>query len=375
VKIKLKENIQIEADENTLEAIVRKCTYQNPKYSEAERMGRSVRTIDPLIHLSNETENGLSVPIGMLNKLLKQYPNAQVTDHRQTVKALIPFKGDLRPYQRQFVDDAVDAQSGAMLAATGAGKTIAAIALASHLKQRTLVLVKSKDLAIQWHDQIKHFTGCNAGLVGNGKNIEGEQFTVGLIQTLSKLDMSKLNYGLVIADECHNLPANQAFKVVNGINCKYKYGLTATLQRRDNMEFMIRAAIGEIAAEVKQEQLENKVLPVKIRFIEHDFYERVTFVSWSDYINIIAYDETRNEMIIEEVVMSCYKKPTIILCSTVKHCEILTELADYESLNPLLIHGQLPAKVRQNHINKAHNSSLIIGTSQLLSEGCVYWRW
>jgi len=371
MKIKLKENIEIEAEDSVIKVIQKSCTHKNPKYDEALRLGYSVRKIDRYIQLSNQIESGLNIPIGLLADLLIQYPNAEVIDQRQTVKTHIPFTGTLRPYQQLFIDQAIEIESGVMVAATGAGKTVSGIALASKLKQRTLILVKSKDLAEQWRGAIKQFTGLESGLIGGGKNTEGEQFTIGLTQTLFKRDLSQLDYGLVIADECHNAPASQFYKVINSLNSRYKFGLSATPQRRDNLEFMIFSALGAICSEIKVDQLQGKVLPVEVNVIEHDFYEPMLFDSWNNYIEVISHDESRNRLIIDEAEMYCCinLQPTIILCSTVNHCELLSELADYEGLEPLLIHGQLSSKVRAERMRRAPESNLIIGTSQLLSEG------
>lgn len=239
--------------------------------------------------------------------------------------------------------------------------------MASRLKQRTLILVKSKDLAKQWVEAIKQFTGLDAGLIGGGKQSEGEQFTLGLTQTLSKRELSPLHYGLVIADECHNLPANQAYTVMNGLNAKYKYGLSATPQRRDNLEFMIAGAIGPICSEINQDQLQGKVLPVHITTVEAPFNSEVE--SWTEFLNVLVDDEQRNKMIVDRATKSSKKVATIILCSQVRQCELLGVMCTENGVSPLVIHGQLPAKARAERMEKAQEAQLIIGTLSLLSEG------
>jgi superfamily II DNA or RNA helicase len=304
--------------------------------------------------------------MGILDYLLQTF-NPEVLDERYTATVNIPFSGTLRPYQETFVDKAINAEGGQMVAATGSGKTVSAIALASRLKQRTLILVKSKDLASQWHEAIKQFTGCTAGLVGGGKNIEGDEFTVALTQTLSKRDMAQLHYGLVIADECHNLPASQAFTVMNGINAKYKYGLSATPQRRDNMEFMIAGAIGDICSQIDQGQLQGKVLPVHVSTIEMPFNAEVE--SWNEFINVLVDDEQRNQLIVDRAIKASATMGTIILCAQVRHTELLGAMCNEWGVFPLVLHGQLSTKVRAERMAKASEAQLIIGTLSLLSEG------
>ncbi|MEQ1635437.1 MAG: DEAD/DEAH box helicase [Methylococcales bacterium] len=346
--------------------ITHQFTSINPAFQEALKFGRSVRNIDRTLKLFTEIEAGLVLPIGALAWLLQTF-RPDVTDLRATVPAFINFNGELRLYQERFIKLAMQHSNGVMVAATGAGKTVSAIAMAAQLQQRTLILVKSKDLAGQWVEAIKQFTGLDAGLIGGGKSIEGGQFTIGLVQSLVKRDLTQLNYGLVIADECHNTPAMQAYGVLNGINARYKFGLSATIQRRDKLEFMMYAALGSVVSEVEASELEGKVLPVQVKTLQLSFNGQPE--SWNAFLAALANDEARNRMIVDTALKSSQKMGTIILCAHVGHCEILGVMARESGLNALVLHGQLSSKVRAERMAIASESPLIIGTLSLLSEG------
>ena len=170
MKITLKNQITISGSPEEIRRVKDQFTFANPKYAEALKFSRSVRAIDRNIELYKQINNNLIVPSGTLNYLLQTF-NPEVIDQRNTVDVLIPFIGSLRPYQERFINIAINAKGGVMVAATGAGKTVSGIAMASRLQQRTLILVKSKDLAEQWQRAIKQFTGLYAGLIGSGKKI------------------------------------------------------------------------------------------------------------------------------------------------------------------------------------------------------------
>jgi superfamily II DNA or RNA helicase len=364
MKITLSNQIEITELDGLEEDLIRSsCTFSNPKYFEALKQNRYTGNINRKIELFEATDTGLKIPMGC--KWLVDEEADEVHDHRNTHPVIIPFIGILRAYQQDLVDSALHAEGGVLVAATGSGKTVAAIGLAALLSQRCLILVKSGDLSTQWVEAINQFTGFDAGLIRRGKKIQGNQFTVGLVQSLVKMDLSNLDYGLVIADECHNAPANQFYTVINGLNCKYKYGLSATPQRRDGLEFMIHAALGEIVAEIDEDQLLGKVLGVEIRPVKHPFSGNPE--SWGAFVNTLIDDGSRNNLII--ALARQQTKPTIILCSQVRHCELLTTMAQQAGLKPLLIHGQLPAKLRTERMILAQKAGLIIGTAQLLSEG------
>jgi superfamily II DNA or RNA helicase len=227
-------------------------------------------------------------------------------------------------------------------------------------------LVQSKDLAKQWQAAIKQLTGLDCGLIGGGKWQEGAEFTVATIQTLSKHSGS-LDYGMVIVDECHNIPAAQAYKVINQQAAKYRYGLSATPNRRDGLEFMIHAALGKVIAKVEEWELGASVLPVIVNKVD---YQLSGFAdSWGEYMALLELDLGRNALVINQAIQSSLVIGTVVLTATVSHAETLARLANERGFDALVLHGQLPAKVRAERMAAAPGASLIIGTLSLLSEG------
>ena len=204
-------------------------------------------------------------------------------------------------------------------------------------------------------------------MIGGGQWTEGEAFTVGLVQTLSKRSES-LDYGLVIIDECHQIPAQQAYEVVNSQAAKYRYGLSATPQRRDNLEMLIYASIGPVIAEVEAHEVQGAVLPVTVKAIKYPC--AVNPESWTDFINQLANDEGRSYLIAGYANKACQQIGTVVLTSTIAHAETLAIMVkEHYGIDALLLHGQLPAKIRAERMARASQAQLIIGTLSLLSEG------
>jgi len=226
--------------------------------------------------------------------------------------------------------------------------------------------VKSIDLAKQWQAAIKRFTGLDCGLIGGGKWQEGEAFTVGLTQTLVKHEGS-LDYGLVIVDECHNIPAAQAYTVINRQAAKYRFGLSATLQRRDNLEFMIHAALGAVVAEVKADEVGAAVLPVTVSTLRYELKGNPD--SWAAFINLLEMDDERSRLLVANAIKSSRATGTAVLTATVSHAEKLHGLIQQHGVDAVLLHGQLTKNEREQRMNDAADSPLIVGTLSLLSEG------
>lgn len=343
--------------------IVQALTFENPKYNEALQFGRSVRSIPRYLELYETIVGGLAIPRGLSFDWL-HYEAIEDERHRHAVT--IHSEIESRDYQERVIRIAVDHDGGVIVAPTGAGKTTMGIEIAARLGERCLILVKSLDLAKQWQEAIKRFTGLDCGLIGGGKWQEGEEFTVGLIQTLVKQEES-LDYGMVIVDECHNIPAKQAFAVINRQEAKYRFGLSATPQRRDNLEFMIHAALGPVIATVNKNDLAGAVLPVTVATQSYEFKGHPD--SWVDFINLLAADRQRNRLLVAKAIKASRVTGTAVLTATVEHAETLHSLVKNEGVDALLLHGQLSKAEREQRMNEAPNAKLIIGTLSLLSEG------
>lgn len=204
-------------------------------------------------------------------------------------------------------------------------------------------------------------------MIGGGKFKEGQEFTVATVQTLVK-ELVSLDYGMIIVDECHNAPCDQTYAVINAQRAKFRFGLSATPQRRDKLEFMLHAALGDVVARIEGDALDGAVLPVEIYCKTFKFKGKAE--TWQEYIQALESNEDRNRCIIESAVKSSKRTGTIILTSSIEHAEWLGVIAKhYGDREALVLHGQLSKKERDERMAQAPNSPLIIGTLSLLSEG------
>lgn len=365
MKIELTSHAKIEAPENILNQIEKRCTYPNPKFADSLKHQRSIRGVPRLIELASRADDGsLIIPVGMVGELFTA--GAVIDDRRNSHPIAIPSTIEPRHYQSRAIQQSIAAGGGVIVAPTGAGKTTMGIEIASRLNQRTLIIVKSKDLAEQWQQAINRFTGLDAGMIGGGKWIEGEQFTIATVQTLIKHEGS-LDYGLILVDECHNTPATQAYSVINRQAARYKFGLSATPQRRDGLEMMIHAALGPIVAEIKQSEVEGAVLPVLVEVLRYPLQGNPE--TWAEFNRLIADDPYRNQLVVNLAIRSSLKTGTAVLTATIEHAERLHRLIGQHGRESLLLHGQLPTKVRAARMEAAPNQRIIVGTLALLSEG------
>ena len=192
---------------------------------------------------------------------------------RETTGAGLPF--NLRNYQTAAADTFYQAGSarggsGVIVLPCGAGKTVVGMAVMTKANMQTLIICTSLAAVHQWIREILDKTTLKPEQVGEYTS-DHKQLRPVTVATYNILTYSKqgsaafkhydlfnaANWGLIIYDEVHLLPA-PLFRMTAEIQARRRLGLTATLVREDGMEDDVFSLVGPKRFEAPWKELETQ---------------------------------------------------------------------------------------------------------------------
>jgi DNA excision repair protein ERCC-3 len=184
-----------------------------------------------------------------------------------------PFS--LRHYQQEAADvfyagGSSRGGSGVIVLPCGAGKTMVGMAAMAQLQTSTLILTPNTVAVRQWISELMDKTSLNDELIGEYTGLQKEirPVTISTYQILTYRKrgtdefphfglFNARNWGLIIYDEVHLLPA-PVFRITAELQARRRLGLTATLVREDGMEEDVFSLIGPQKYNVPWKDLEKQ---------------------------------------------------------------------------------------------------------------------
>lgn len=161
----------------------------------------------------------------------------------------------IRPYQEKSLSKMFGngrVKSGIIVLPCGAGKTLVGVTAACTVKKGVVVLATSNMSAIQWRNEFLKWSNINPDSISIFSSEKKSIFTgnTGIIITTYSMvtntrerahDSAKMmkflrdrEWGLMLLDEVHVVPAQMFRRVIGSIKSHSKLGLTATLLREDD---------------------------------------------------------------------------------------------------------------------------------------------
>jgi superfamily II DNA or RNA helicase len=369
--------------------IKRLAAFQNPEFYKKQNLRLSTAMTPRVIACAKEHEQHISLPRGCLDdlrELLSEYRcSLEVEDQRNAgVSIDAKFSGQLTEEQSKAATTVMKHAQGVIVAPPGFGKTVLATYLIAARKLNTLVLVHRQPLMEQWKTQIGIFldrSPNSIGQYGGGKRKLTGQIDVAMIQSLAKkdaVDDCVTEYGQVIIDECHHIPAVSFERALSEAKAKYVVGLTATPHRRDGHHPIIHMQIGPVRYKADT-KTQMALQPFKRRLIvretEFEIPASFTDISIQKVYGLLVNDKARNEQIFNDVLLAMEEGQSPILLTERKdHLELFHEMLKSFVRHIVVLRGGRSAKVRrevQEQLQSipANEERLLLATGRYIGEG------
>ncbi|MFI9364277.1 DNA repair helicase XPB [Kitasatospora sp. NPDC053057] len=249
----------------------------------------------------------------------------------------------LRPYQAQAVEGFWHGGSGVVVLPCGAGKTLVGAAAMAHAKSTTLILVTNTVSARQWKHELVKRTSLTEDEIGeySGTKKEIRPVTIATYQVMTTkrkgvyahLELfDARNWGLVVYDEVHLLPA-PVFKFTADLQARRRLGLTATLVREDGREGDVFSLIGpkRFDAPWKEIEAQGYIAPAdccEVRVTLTDS-ERLSYATAEpeERYRFCATTATKRR-VVEALVRKHEKDQTLIIGQYIDQLDELGEVLD-----------------------------------------------
>jgi len=390
LKITISNQLHLSAIPETLRSeLIAKLQFPNPKWIENERMGRWNKGVPKTLkfYRRSGTDN-MIVPRGLMRQLIMMSrshnePFTIVDRRRNAPDTSFEFNGALRPFQTQAVRAMLARDFGTLSAPTGSGKTIMALYMIAQRRQPTIIVVHSKELALQWMERIETFLSIpkgQIGFIGDGKKVIGDKITVALVQSLYKCAAEVAPHvGHLIVDECHRAPSRTFTEAVTVFDTRFMLGLSATPWRRDQLSKLIFWHLGDVHHDISAADLvaSGQILSIEV------VYRATTFVPFADPIgdysrmlSELTQNDERNRLIAADVFHEAVtqERPGVclVLSDRKLHCQVLQAILKHKyHVDSEVLTGDLNEEQRAGIIERLNQGGIkvLVATGQLIGEG------
>ncbi len=291
------------------------------------------------------------------------------------------------PDQRRCVVEFLKRGYGIVEGDTGSGKTIIGMAAICKLKMTAFILSKRTDGNEHWEKEIREHTNINElekqygqKLIGSYKATRKQKLfpiTIATVQSFLRnkgrqflLD-NKNSFGFLMIDEVHEFGAPEFSKIVQTLNPFSIMGLTATVERKDNMHLLVMDMVGPVVAKGSAQQMIPTVHFISTGVEAPEWLEQGNFprhYKWNRILQHLASAEERLELIMKYIQEDIDDKRVIAVVSERKNIlhKIYLQLKKDGLYDTELVTGDTPQKVRDRIYEKVKG-----GKCQVLCAGKV----
>jgi superfamily II DNA or RNA helicase len=346
----------MDCSEELQEVIDKELTYTIPSHN----------PLDPPQVIKNMgiIRNGLvSLPIGRTDLIPEHY---EIVDKRVQKPLDFPdFRFELRQSQQDVFNEIED--NCIINAWVSWGKTFTGLAIAGKLGQKTLVVTHTVPLRNQWAKEVEKVYGIKAGIIGSGRFELDAPIVIGNTQTLYRnVDKIRKEFGTVILDEMHHVSSPTFSKILDTNYCRYKIGLSGTIERKDGKHVVFRDYFGNTVFKPPKENYMTPtihIVPSEIRFMDG------TKIPWANRVTKLANDEEyRHTISMLAAAYAARGHKVLVVSDRVSFLKACSELTGDRAI---CVTGDVAHEDREKLVDEIlyGDAQVLYGTQAIFSEG------
>ena len=305
----------------------------------------------------------VSLPVGRTDLVPKNY---DIVDKRTTIPVEFPdFKYDLRPSQQVVWDELED--NAIINAWVSWGKTFTGLAIAAKLGQKTLIVTHTVALRNQWAKEVEKVFGINASIIGSGNWDVSGPIVIGNTQTLYR-NLEKIHkvFGTIILDEMHHVSSPTFSRIIDSNYCRYKIGLSGTIERKDGKHVVFRDYFGN---KLFQPPKENYMVPT-IHIVPSEIrFQDGARTPWANRVtNLTMQEEYKHTVSMLAAYYASIGHKVLVVSDRVAFLKACTELTGDKAI---CVTGDVPHEERETLVDKIlyGDKNVLYGTQSIFSEG------
>tara|TARA_R110000822_G_scaffold305042_1_gene430534 strand:- start:9762 stop:11045 length:1284 start_codon:yes stop_codon:yes gene_type:complete len=322
--------------------------------------------LDPPLMIKNMglIRNGLiSLPIGRMDLIPEDY---EIIDKRLYKPVDFPeFAFELRESQQKVFDEIED--NAIINAWVSWGKTFTGLAIAGKLGQKTLIVTHTVPLRNQWAKEVKKVFGIDAGIIGSGRFELDAPIVIGNTQTLYRnVDKIRKEFGTIILDEMHHVSSPTFSKILDTNYCRYKIGLSGTIERKDGKHVVFRDYFG---SKLFQPPKENYMTP-KIHLVHSEIrFMDGAKIPWANRVTKLATDEEYIHTVAMLAAAYAARGHKVLVVSD--RVSFLKKCAELTGDRAVCVTGDVSHEDREVLVDRVlyGDANVLYGTQAIFSEG------